>query len=194
MGTMGSRVRMLRQQQGLSQEKLGVRSGLDRRTVQRVEADEPVSNETVTALAGAFGVAISRLRFGFSAESLGEFEDSFLCPHCNSTLVSRAFVPYEDGEVEVEEFSCGYSRGWRERPCPKDPSFPTFEHYELTYVEESPGTWFCYAVGKTEAARAVDLSSGVGQTAEQAERLVRRSYMQVRDGYEAAEAKYPLFS
>src|SRR5262245_60581384 len=126
MHMMADRVRMLRQQRGWSQEELGDVSGVDRRTVQRIEAGGSVSLETVSALANALGVDISRLRFGFSEERLREFEDAFLCPHCSSPLVARQPVEHEYGDAEIEEFSCGYVRGWRERPCPMDPRFPSF--------------------------------------------------------------------
>lgn len=73
------------------------------------------------------------------------------------------------------------------RPCPKDPRFPRFEDYELTWFQESDGSWWCHAVGTTEMARQVSLQTGVGESKEDAARWLKRSYIQARDGYEAAQ-------
>lgn len=191
---IGARVRMLRQQRGWSQEQLAEHSGVDRRTIQRIEAREhEPSADTVAGLARAFGTELSKLRFGFTSETLAEFEEMYLCPHCNAPLEARTFVDHEQGDIEFEAFRCGHTRGWRYRPCPSDPSFPKWEDYDLSFFEEAGGGWLCVAGGTTDAARVVELASGVGQTREQAERMVRRSYVEVQDSPAAAEAMYPLF-
>ena len=192
-GDLSGRVHMLRQQRGWSQEHLARLADVDSRTIQRIEAGgcNP-GPETLQGLAGAFDLDVSKLLFGFSAENLADFEEQFLCPHCGAPLETRTFVDHEYGDVECEEFRCGYTRGWRDRPCPKDPRFPEFEDYELTFEEEDGG-WCCWARGRTDAAHSVELSNGFGRSREEAERFVRRSYIQARDGSEAAEILFPLF-
>jgi hypothetical protein len=93
-------------------------------------------------------------------------------------------------------------------PCPSDPEFPAFDDYDLHFEqehevdamddkngssairqqlrlqqkrrqEEHGREWYCYAFGKTEMARAVHLQSGIGQTREEAERMVRESYERI---------------
>jgi transcriptional regulator with XRE-family HTH domain len=192
---LGKRIRMRRTARGWTQEDLATQADVDRRTIQRVEEVEGYepSAETMRGLARAFGVEIGQLRIGFSEAELAEFEAGSLCPTCGALLESRVPIENEYGDEEFEIFRCGYTRGWRERPCPQDPRFPQFDDYELEFIEEANGTWYCSATGRTDMARAVDLGQGVGASKEQAERMVRWFYVHAKEGYEAAEAKYPLF-
>lgn len=108
----------------------------------------------------------------------------YRCPYCRAELLVRIDAP-ADPEQKVwdirEEFGCGFQRfgGFVERPCPADPRFPKFEDYDLHFrhsPEESHFKWQCYALGKTDWARRVHLSPGLGRTKEEAERQVREEY------------------
>jgi hypothetical protein len=78
-------------------------------------------------------------------------------------------------------YECGYQAfgGFTERPCPSDPKFPRFEDYELKFYEnpkESYYKWQCLAIPKTDMARRLSLSLGMGRTKEEAERFIRDRY------------------
>lgn len=62
---VGLRVKLLRVTRGLSQEELGVTSGVSRVTVGSIErGDHPASVLAYRRLAGAFGVRVSELLDG----------------------------------------------------------------------------------------------------------------------------------
>jgi len=190
----GERVKFQRGQRGWTQEDLAGKAGVDRRTIQRIEAGETnPEHETVQKLAQAFGVDIAELRFGLTSDGLAALRDQFTCPTCGAELCERRFVDHEYGDTEFDIFACGRTAGWATRPCPKDPAFPRWEDYQLQFFEEPGGEHHCFASGLTDAARSVELDSGTGASREAAERLVRRSYVRARDGSEAAEVAYPLF-
>lgn len=194
---VGNRVRALRERHGLTQAKLAEAAQVEWRTLQRIEQGDSHNPRpsTLEKLARALGVDQSRLRFGFSAETLAQFEESSLCPHCGALIEQRVYVPNEYGEDEVEVFQCGHMRGVVTRPCPKDPLFPKFEEYELSPATEDPeGTWYCIARGTTDAARQLTLDVGFGSSKAAAELAVKRSYLCARDGCEAAEREIPLMS
>lgn len=191
--SLGERLRALRTQRGWTQHHLGTVADVSPRTVQRIEGGEYLPRqETLQALAGAFDLDVSKLVIGFSAKEVSAFEEDYLCPTCGAPLHVRTFVDHEYGDSEFEVFSCGATRGWQSRPCPKDPRFPRLEDYELTFLQEGDGTWCCYATGKTEEARKVELQSGCGSSREDAEKWVKYSYIMARDGYEAARAFLPI--
>ena len=48
-------------------------------------------------------------------------------------MTQQTPVPHEYGDAELEIFACGYTRGWKWRPCPNDPRFPKFEDYDLGF-------------------------------------------------------------
>ena len=81
--------------------------------------------------------------------------DDVLCPTCGSALTARVPVHHELAGGEIEEFELGFTRGDQRRPCPRDPSFPSFSDYELRFDQADDGTWWCYAVDLTRAARSV---------------------------------------
>jgi hypothetical protein len=140
-------------------------------------------------LAAAFDLEVTELRTGFTSDTLATFGDEYLCPTCGSLVVGRESMPHEYGDDLVEIFDCGFIRGGPAggRPCPKDPRFPTFEDYDLTFREEADGRWSCFALGRTRFARQVSLDLGRGRTKMDAELWVKRSYIRARDGYAAAE-------
>jgi len=106
-------------------------------------------------------------------------------------LIERVSVPHRYGDEEYDTFECGSTRGWRDRPCPRDPCFPQLTDYDLTFFDEN-GAWTCMAFGRTEQARAVELASGSGPTRDKAAKWVKRSYVAARDGYAAAEQQFPF--
>ncbi|MBE1300160.1 MAG: helix-turn-helix domain-containing protein [Alteromonadaceae bacterium] len=55
-------VKKLREQKHWSQEQLANMAGLSLRTIQRVEAGNPASNETLKSLASVFEISISELQ------------------------------------------------------------------------------------------------------------------------------------
>lgn len=113
-------------------------------------------------------------------EELSEYR----CPFCGAPLAIRIDAPLDPEQKHWdlrEEFECGYQTfgGYVERPCPADPKFPAFTEYELRFFnrpEEPQWKWQCYAMGKTEMARKLQLSLGYGRTQEEAERSVREQY------------------
>ena len=119
-------------------------------------------------------------------EELSEYR----CPYCASSLSSRIDAPIdlEQSDWDTREsFVCGYRTfaGLTERPCPKDPRFPSFEDYELLFREKSEEPhwkWQCHAMGRTKMARRLDLSPGYGRTREEAESHVRENYERYRKG------------
>lgn len=191
---LGARIRALREQRGWSQHHLGRVADVSERTVQRIEQFNCAPRAgTLQALAAAFDLDVSSLRTGFSAEKLAEFEEGYLCPHCGAPLEERTFVQHEYGDAELEVFACGHRRGADRRPCPKDPRFPKFEDYDLTFFpEDEEAAWYCMAIGRTESAREVALDSGYGRSRDEAKRWVERSYILARDGYKTAEAFWPM--
>lgn len=190
---IGTRLKTLRDRRGWTQERLSDVARISTRTVQRIErGSHRPSQETLRALAKAFDVDVSSIRHGFTADDLSDFEDAYLCPTCGARLEERTFVDHEYGDAELEVFACGYTRGWQQRPCTKDPRFPKFDDYELHFSQESDGSWWCYAIGKTEAASQVHLQNGMGSTREEAKKWVERSFIQGRDGYDAANRFLPF--
>jgi len=108
----------------------------------------------------------------------------YRCPYCNAVLALRVDAPADEEQKhwDIREiFDCGFQRfdSFVERPCPADPLFPKFEDYEL-YFNNTPGEpqfkWQCHALGKTDMARRLSISAGIGQTREQAEKEVREHY------------------
>ena len=85
-------------------------------------------------------------------------------------------------------------RGWKDRPCRKDPRFPKFEDYELLVTVEGD-RWWCDARGRTEGARQVSLRTGCGRSQEEAVKWVKRcpnpmledSEIEVRPEFEAGD-------
>lgn len=67
----------------------------------------------------------------------------------------RTFIDNEYCDEEYEQFDCGSTRGWRDRPCLKAPSFPLLEDYELQFFDNEDGSVSCLARGLTERARQV---------------------------------------
>ncbi len=185
--TTGDRIRALRSTKAWSQEELALAADVGVRTVQRVESGETPSPETLKALAAALDVDVAALKTGLTQVELAELRDAYTCPHCGAALSERSFVEHEHGNTEFEVFDCGHTRGWADRPCPADPRFPTFDDYDLHFVQDSNGESFCFAVGRTPYARQVGLQDGRGQTREEAEAWVRYSYIAAKEGFAAAE-------
>jgi len=190
---IGSRLRAARERKGWTQEHLGAAAEVSTRQIQRIEAEACLpSGETLMALASALGTDVSELRVGFTAAELEEHRQEYLCPHCGSRLTERTPVPHEYGVDDIEVFECGFTRGWSSRPCPKESRFPKIEDYEFVFKEEGDRGWWCYPLGRTEAARQVSLQTRHGKSKEAAKKWVMRSYIEARDGYKAAQAFLPL--
>jgi transcriptional regulator with XRE-family HTH domain len=190
-GTLAGRVRHLRERQGWTQEHLAVEAHLSTRTIQRIERGEPgVGPTALGAVAEALKCDVAALRTGFTAESLAAFEQEYFCPHCGAPMEAPTPVPLEHADDEIEVFACGFTRGYIERPCPKDSRFPKFEDYELIpFCEDT--RHYCQAQGKTAFARQVSLQTGFGDTPEEATAWVKYFYISVRDGFQAAQAFLP---
>jgi transcriptional regulator with XRE-family HTH domain len=175
---ISERVKAQREQRGWTQDHLAEVSGLGLRTIQRIESDEErsPSQESMLALAAAFGCDVSTLLRGLSSSELTALQEDFLCPTCGARMIEQTAVPHEFGDAELEVFQCGFSRGWRWRPCPRDLCFPKLDEYELSLRQDKDGTWSCYALGRTPAARAVSLQIGRGRSEEEARSMVFQSY------------------
>jgi transcriptional regulator with XRE-family HTH domain len=181
----------LREEKSMTQEELAERAGVDRRTIQRLEKGQRISTRTLNSIAKALGVTPMSLHGPRAITALLELAEELTCRYCGAGLLQRGTVDYQNVDVDYDVFACGASEGFTFRPCPKDPRFPRFTDYELEFYEEREMV-YCYAIGKTEMARAVQLEQGFGGTRESAANWVERSYVATREGYDAAEAFYPM--
>lgn len=113
-------------------------------------------------------------------EELSEFQ----CPFCQAPLAERLSAPADPSQDHWdlrEIYDCGYQSfgGYIESPCPSDPNFPNLEDYELQFhhnPKEPHFKWQCLAVPKTDMARRLSFSLGLGVTKEEAERFIREEY------------------
>jgi transcriptional regulator with XRE-family HTH domain len=181
----------LRKERGLTQERLAQLASVDTRTVQRLEAGVSVRADSITALAGVLGVNPTTLYGPRSVTELVGLAEEVTCRFCGALIAHQANVDYENVDIDCVAYACGAEDGVTFRPCPRDPRFPSFSDYELEFYEDGDDI-YCYARGKTEMARAVYLDQGFGRTKESAAKWVERSYIQARDGYDAAEAFNPF--
>jgi transcriptional regulator with XRE-family HTH domain len=189
---VGNRLRALRERNAMTRADLALKSGVSERQIHRIERGESAPKpSTIASFAAAFNTDAAQFFIGRTNEELEELIADNTCRCCGARLLRRVDVPHEYGEDELEEFECGSTRGWRDRPCPSDPRFPKFEDYELTFLGV-PGAWSCLASGRTKEAKAVDLQVGHGDTREKAARWVERSYVSARDGYDVAERRFPF--
>ena len=62
------RIRKLRTQKGWTQQELAEASGVDLRTIQRLESGQSVSSHTLKGVAAALGVSLEALRGGSDDE------------------------------------------------------------------------------------------------------------------------------
>jgi len=134
---------------------------------------------------------IERMRDELEAahEELSEFQ----CPYCQAPLAERINAPADPSQDDWdlrEIYACGYQSfgGYIESPCPSDPNFPKFEEYDLQFhykPEESHFKWQCLALPKTDMARRLSLSLGIGSTKEEAESFVREKYKRYSKKYES---------
>ena len=182
----GEIISSLRQERGITQERLAELAKVDSRTVQRAEAGESINAGNVRAIAEVLGVEPSTLFGPHSVTKLLELAEQLTCRFCGAPIQERTFVDHAYGDCEWDRFECGAENGYRFRPCPKDPRFPAFEEYELVTYQDGD-LFYSHAVGRTEMAHAVELAQGFGGTPESAERWVERSYIAERYGSEAAE-------
>lgn len=191
--SVGSTIKLLREQRGWTQEQFADVSGVAPETIQRIEAGKTRTPRqgTLMALAAALGTDVSKLLRGFTGEEIDALIGNCACRHCGASLAQRTSIPLEHAECDFDVFECGASAGWQDRPCPKDPRFPTFEDYSL-HFEPDGDRWLCYALGLTTEARAVGLTQGLGATKEEAERWVRRSYIEAREGGDAAQSFFRI--
>jgi hypothetical protein len=141
----------------------------------------------------AYQQAFTRLIADLKAEKRGPLADlkeareelsAYRCPYCAAPLALRISAPADREEKywdTRESFECGFRRfcGFVECPCPADPRFPKFEDYDLHFFEnpkEPQFKWQCHASGKTDMARKLELTVGLGRTKEEAENQVRERY------------------
>lgn len=190
--SIGHNLRSLRELKPWTIEDLAVASDVSVRTIIRIENGhgEPQLG-TLAKLAAALNTDASTLLHGLEPPELDSLVETFACSVCGAQMEQRGFVDFEHGDVEYEMFACGASRGWKDRPCPKDPSFPQFEDYRLETVDHGDGTFLCIPHGLTSAARSVELRYGTGPTRVAAEAWVRRSYTEAKEGSAAAELAFP---
>ena len=107
-------------------------------------------------------------------ELIGEleyFKEQFGCPYCGAELTSLG-----GDEEEFRAYSCGYSSGYYQHSCPKDPDFPILEDYELETKQDAGGTWFCYPKAKSGKAYKLELDYQSGRTEEEARQKVVKRY------------------
>ena len=117
-------------------------------------------------------------------EELSEYQ----CPICQAPITSQNYnVPLSEHDYGfVVTYACGRcdTDGYGARPCPSDPKFPKLEEYELRFVEhasESTWKWSCFAFAKTQMARQVSISHGMGRTREEAEKRLIENYERIAE-------------
>lgn len=193
MTTIGRNLHALRTAKPWTRADLATAADVSERTISRIEGGHVQPKvETLAKLAAALNTDADRLRSGLDSEAVDSLVESFACPVCGAPLVLRTFVDHEYGDEEYEQFECGSSRGWKDRPCPKDPAFPTLADYELDFVEHEDGSWSCFARGLSENARRVDLRHGHGPTKAAAAKWIERAHVEARDGHDIAERSFPF--
>lgn len=94
----GGRIRALRIQRGWTQEQLAEIAGVSPRTIQRTEAADRASFETVRAVAAAFGNEFEELLISYAPEKPPTSEE---CP-----------TPMQVTAPALEELSPGHDRDW----------------------------------------------------------------------------------
>ncbi len=149
---ISERVKALRQLLGRTQEQLASATGLGLRTIQRIESKGCPSPDSLQALAAVFGCDVSEVQRGLSAADLTALQDDFICPTCGARMIEQTAVPHEYGDTELEIFACGYTRGFKWRPCPSDPRFPNLEDYDLLLQQDEEGMW-CVRPGVARGRR-----------------------------------------
>lgn len=111
----------------------------------------------------------------------------YRCPYCGAPMSIRVDAPTDPDEKDWdvrEIFECGFTQlgCYLEKPCPSDPRFPKLDEYELRF-HKSPGEthsmWQCYAFGRTDMARRIDLWHGAGRTKKEAKQQVLEQYARV---------------
>jgi len=132
---------------------------------------------------------IERLLIGNAVRELQEEIDdlreevqAYRCPFCSASLLNRIDAPMDPEEKHwdvVETFACGLRLDGGEigRPCPSDPAFPQFEHFELKFLKDAKGSVTCFASPKTGMARKLGLSPATGSTEEEAAERMRWNYL-----------------
>lgn len=190
---LGDLVASLRKERGLTQEQLAEHAKVGRRTIQRLEKSQRIRPASVRAVSDALGVPAARLFGPGGVTALVELAEEMSCPCCGARATHLGSFDHENVDVDYEVFACGAADGLQFRPCPKDPRFPTFADYELSFHLDGD-IIYCHARGMTEMARAVPLDTGFGSTEASAAKWVEKSFIALRDGYEAAENFYPLYS
>jgi hypothetical protein len=109
----------------------------------------------------------------------------YRCPFCDAAISSTGQAPVDDEQKHWDtytSFECGHETfgGFTQCPCPSDPKFPALEDYELRF-HESRGTtyvqWICSIFPKTNMARRLHITDGVGSTREEAEQRLRDNYL-----------------
>jgi transcriptional regulator with XRE-family HTH domain len=189
---LGRMLRAYRERNAMTCADLATKSGVSERQIHRIERGESMPKAgTLAKFAAAFNTDAASFRLGLDNEELEDLVQDLTCACCGARLTQRVDVPHEYGDDVLDVFECGATRGWESRPCPRDPRFPRFEDYELSYFAEED-TWWCIAHGRTREARLVSLQHGHGSTREVAARWVQRSYISARDGHTAAEQAFPM--
>lgn len=190
---IGERVRALRDRHGLTRADLAHRSGISERQLARIEvgASTPKTG-TIASLAAAFNLDAAHFLTSRTNEELADILDENTCRTCGAALTRRVPVAFEHGDADYDVFECGATGGWRDRPCPMDPSFPKFSDYELAFFEEADSC-LCLARGLTDEARSVDLYHGKGRTRDIAKRWIERAYVEARYGHAEAEKRFPFY-
>ena len=114
-------------------------------------------------------------------ERIGEIEEDraqFHCPYCDAEIcgIAGEDFPNHHCYVTYEQFACGYmtADGHEEAPCPYGPKWPKLEEFEFV-TKENGDLWICYSSPKTERARRVQGSRGIGRTKDEAEEQARQA-------------------
>src|SRR5947208_1350683 len=92
----------LRRERGITQEKLAELTDLDTRTIQRLEAGDSISPDTITVVAKALGVGAASLFGPRSLTALVDLAEDMTCHYCGARVVERGSGEYMNVDFDYE--------------------------------------------------------------------------------------------
>jgi transcriptional regulator with XRE-family HTH domain len=104
----GDKIRELRRLAGMTQDMLGIKSNMDRRTIQRAEAGRPLQMESLSSIASALGVPLPQLidtsgvRVAEESEDLAAQSLIVLRPQQSGRALIDMIASSFDGKITCE--------------------------------------------------------------------------------------------
>jgi len=145
----GKKIQELRERKGWTQEHLAAVTGLEPRTIQRVEKDQTMNAETLLAIAGAFDVGLSAIRstrliaeFSLLRAELVTTHEQFVTgeeSHRSEAFTKSMMVSRQDHHfAEMEDL---WDKVFADRDC-IEPNEPELWKAYVQDIEEAVGELF----------------------------------------------------